>query len=108
MRVRSGANEQNCLPTRMSAVRQKKEFGRASPGLLTQVRKHANLGHPYGVATTSPAASIHCFVNLPPQVVTLISHYLANLPSRPKRSVVERFADVRALFMALGNAGVNI
>jgi hypothetical protein len=45
------------------------EFGRASPGLLTQVRKHPNLGHPYGVATTSAAASIQCFVNLPRQVV---------------------------------------
>ena len=28
---------------------------------------HANLGHPYGVATTSAAASVHCFVNLPQQ-----------------------------------------
>jgi hypothetical protein len=49
----------------MSAVRQKKEFGGASPGVLTQVRKHANLGHPYGVATTSAAAFVHCFANLP-------------------------------------------
>jgi hypothetical protein len=49
----------------MSAVRRKKEFGRASPGILTQVRKHANLGHPYGVATTSPAASVLCIFNLP-------------------------------------------
>jgi hypothetical protein len=32
--------------SREALVRQKKEFGRASPGLLTQVRKHANLGHP--------------------------------------------------------------
>src|ERR1700722_19694560 len=38
------------------------EFGRASPGLLTQVRKHANLGHPYGVVTTSPAAPLNRFV----------------------------------------------
>jgi hypothetical protein len=30
----------------MSAEPQQKEFGRASPGLLTQVRKLANLGHP--------------------------------------------------------------
>ena len=50
-------------------VTQRNELGRASPGLLTQVRKHANLGHPYGVATTSSAASVHCFVNLPRQVV---------------------------------------
>ena len=35
-------------------VRQKKELGWASPGLL---------------ATTSPAASVYCFVNLPPQQV---------------------------------------
>jgi hypothetical protein len=29
----------------------------------------ANLGHPYGVATTLTAVSARCFVNLPQQVV---------------------------------------
>jgi hypothetical protein len=66
--LRSGPNEQNCLPIWISSVRQKKEFGRASPGLLTHIRKHANLGHPYRAATTSAAAPVHCFVNLPRQV----------------------------------------
>ena len=39
-------------------VTQRNEFGRASPGLLTQVRKLANLGHPYGVAKTSPTTAM--------------------------------------------------
>jgi hypothetical protein len=68
--VRYGPNKQ--LPfAHQGGIRvvQRNEFGGASPGLLTQVRKHANLGHPYGVATTSAAASVHYFVDLRRQVV---------------------------------------
>src|ERR1700722_17003222 len=82
----------------------KKEFGRASPGVSTQVRKLASLGHPYRLATTSAGASVHCFVNLPRKSlarddkvrggVSLCScGHLKDAPltlsSRPERSVVE-------------------
>jgi hypothetical protein len=49
-------------------VRQKKELGWASPGLLDP-STHLRTWGTYGVATTSPAASVYCFVNLPPQQV---------------------------------------
>jgi len=53
-------------------VAQGNEFGRASPGLLNPGQFFGNLGHPYGVAATLAAATVHCFVNLPQQVVCSI------------------------------------
>src|ERR1700722_1955422 len=58
--------------------------------LLTQVRKLANLGHPYGVATTSAVASVHCFVNLPQQVVGLIISQPLKLRAQKHRGLRPR------------------
>jgi hypothetical protein len=68
-KVTASPYEHNCFPP-LDECSEPEERSRKGFAWLVRPRlAFANLGHPYGVATTSATAPVRCFVNLPPQVV---------------------------------------